>query len=194
MTKNSTCPSHLKLKPLPVAALLLLLLGGPVAAADAPAAPANAEPLATNTLTEEDAPKKPMMVEAQISEVAGSQHTAGEKAAELFKIFTQLDPQGQRKVALAAVSQVDDAHYALIGKYLLDPKLDPRVLSVFMTDTLKRPNSVRLPLLLELAQMNGHPLQAESRELLTALLQKNYGTNWTKWQEAVTAQLAEPSK
>jgi hypothetical protein len=192
MTKNPIRSSNLKFKSLTALALLLLLqVAAP--AADASGVTASPVPTGTNATAEAEAPQK-TLVEAQISEVTGSKQTAGEKAAELFKIFAQLDAPGQRKVALAAVQQVDDANHALIGKHLLDAKLDPRVLSVFMTDTLKRQNSIRLPLLLELAQRDGHPLQTESRELLAALLQKNHGTNWTQWQAAVTAQIAESSK
>jgi hypothetical protein len=138
---------------------------------------------------EPEAASKPSL-EVQIHTVAKSEHTPREKAEELFSMFTKLDWQGQRKVALAAVSQVSDADYKLIRERLLNPKLDRRVLSVFLTDTLKRKNSIKMPALLELARTDGHPLQEEARGLLCVFIQKNYGADWAKWEKAVDAWLA----
>ena len=133
--------------------------------------------------------EKPVL-EVQIYYVQHSARTKREKAQEFFRMFNQLDRQGQRKVAHAAVKEVEDADYEMIQKYLLDRDLHPQVLSVFMTDTLKRKDAVRLPVLLKLARLDGHPLQIEARALLHSLLQKSLGTDWEKWSQAVQMQLA----
>jgi hypothetical protein len=59
---------------------------------------------------------------------------------------------------------------------LLEGKLDPQILSIFMTDTLKRPDRIELPVL-QLARTEGHPMQAEAKDLLVAFSGKNHGTN-----------------
>lgn len=137
-----------------------------------------------------DAAAEKPIVEAQIYKVAHSGLTRREKALEFFRMFDRLDRQGQRKVAHAAVEEVDDADHDLIRKYLFNRDLHPQVLSVFMTDTLKRKDTIRLPVLLQLARTDGHPLQTEARDLLHSLLQTNHGTDWAKWEQAVKTQIA----
>jgi hypothetical protein len=92
-----------------------------------------------------------------------------EKAQSLMKILPSFDLDGQRAVAHAAVKYADESTYALIREPLLEGKLDPQILSVFMTDALQRSDSIKIPILTSLAHMKEHPMQNEAQELLTSL-------------------------
>jgi hypothetical protein len=130
-------------------------------------------------------------VEARIDAVQKAKFTATEKAQALLVIFPSLDRQSQRKVAHALVKFVDDSSYGLIRRQLMDTKLHPQVLSVFMTDTLKRQNRIKIPVLLALARVETHPLKSEARELLAAYVRQDHGTNWAQWDSTVNAWLMQ---
>jgi len=65
---------------------------------------------------------------------------------------------------------------------LTDSKLPEDVLDVLVVDVLNRPNSLKLPLLLEIAREPSHPKAIESKELLEVYLEQDYGNDWNKWQ------------
>ena len=104
-------------------------------------------------------------------------------------MFETLDRTGQRSVAHAAVRFVDDQHYPMVRERLLNPTFDPAVLSVFMTDTLRRKNQVRIPALHALANLEGHPMQAEATELLPAFLGSAYDGDFVRRGEIILAWL-----
>lgn len=133
---------------------------------------------------------KTAMVEHRIHAVTNAELSSLQKAQVLLRLFEEVDAEGQRKVAHEVAAQVEDSRYPLIREKFIDGKVGPQVLSVFMTDTLKRPNYIRLPILLELAQLDGHPSQAEAQELLRSFVPTNYGTNWPKWEQAISALIA----
>lgn len=144
---------------------------------------------ATNYVVDLDAGET-LVVEGMIHEITSSLRTPREKAEDLLAMFPRLEPDDQRKVALAAFRQAGDANYDVIQPHLLNSTLDPQVLNVFMSDMLKRKSPIKLPTLLELARVDGHPLQQESGARLRALLKTDQGTNWTRWERVVEMRLA----
>jgi len=114
-----------------------------------------------------------------------------EKAQVYFQMFEKLETDERRRLSHAAVKCVADTNYVVIRKRLLDATQPKPILSVFMTDTLKRQNAIKMPVLLELARLDGHPMQTEATELLTVYIGMNYGKNWTKWEQAVAAWLRQ---
>jgi hypothetical protein len=58
-----------------------------------------------------------------------------------------------------------------------------------MTDTLQRKYDVKLPVLLILANLEGHPMRAEARELLHGYTGREFGSSWDKSIEALMAWL-----
>jgi hypothetical protein len=143
----------------------------------------------TNYVADLNAGETPV-VEGLIHEITSSERTPREKAEGLFAMLPRLEQDGQRKVALVALRQVGDADYEVVLQHLFNAALDPQVLSVFMTDMLKRKSSIKLPTLLELARVDGHPLHQESGAMLRALLKTDQGTNWTRWERVVEMRLA----
>ena len=113
--------------------------------------------------------KRTESVEVQIYSLTNSLDlSATQKAQALFSILPSFNRDGQRSIAHAAVRYVDDSVYTLVSTPLLEGKLDPQILSVFMTDALNRPDSIRIPVLNSLAATSGHPMQNEAHDLLAA--------------------------
>ena len=128
-------------------------------------------------------------IEARVYFVENWEITREQKAQIFFGMFAQADADDQRKLAHAAVSHVANSNHTLAATHLLNPRLPKTVLSVLMTDTLKRDYHIKLPMLLTLAQSEGHPLQKESQELLRGYLGQDHGTNWARWEESMAARL-----
>lgn len=124
-------------------------------------------------------------VEARIHFVEKWEITRLQKAQVLFSMLGKAEEDDQRKLAHAAVPYVSNTNYGLVRNHLLNPKLPPVVLSVFMTDTLKRDYRTKLPIILSLAQIKAHPMQAEAQQLLRGYLGRDHGTNWVQWEKTM---------
>ena len=131
------------------------------------------------------------VVEVRIHFVEQWEISPLQKSLAYFSMFTNATGDDQRKLAHAAVKYVASTNHALVQQHLFNPELPRTVLSVLMTDTLKRAPSVKLPALLQLARVEGHPLQDEARDLLRGYLGRDHGTNWVKWEESVQSRLKE---
>ena len=113
------------------------------------------------------------------------------KVAQLFDIFPRLPEDGQVEVAEHLSNLVPDDNYARLGQLLQDPKLPEAVLDELMADALNRPNSVKLPVLLQVAQQSDNPKASEAKDLLELYLDEDYGTDWNQWQTKLQAWLKE---
>ena len=60
-----------------------------------------------------------------------------------------------------------------------------------MADALNRPNSVKLPVLLQVAQESDNPKASEAKDLLELYLDEDYGTDWNQWQTKLQAWLKD---
>jgi len=129
--------------------------------------------------------------ENKLDEILAPEGEPADKARKLFELFPQLPRDGQAEVAQHLSNLVSDKDYAGLGKLLADAKLPEPVLDVLMGDLLNRPNSVKLPELLEVARDPEHPKAAEAKELLAFFLDQDLGADWTKWQAKMEQWLKE---
>ena len=113
------------------------------------------------------------------------------KVTQLFEIFPRLPEDGQVEVAEHLSNLVPDDNYTRLGQLLEDPKLPESVLDELMADALNRPNSVKLPVLLQVAQEPDNPKASEAKDLLELYLDEDYGTDWSQWQTKLQAWLKE---
>ena len=115
------------------------------------------------------------------------------KTAQLLALLPQLPEEGQIEVAQNLSDLVEGQDYAPLGQLLRAGQLPASVLDVLMTDALGRPDSLKLPLLLELAENPNHPDAGEAREMLGSFLGADYGDDWNLWRQKVQEQLRETS-
>ena len=120
--------------------------------------------------------------EDKLDDILGSEGQDTDKAKQMLAMFPRLPEDAQVEVAQHVSNLLPDQEYAPLGKLLLDSKLPEAVLDVLIVDVLNRPNSLKLPLLLEIAQNPQHPKAGEAKDLLELYLEQDYGTDWNKWQ------------
>jgi hypothetical protein len=113
------------------------------------------------------------------------------KANELVQLFPRLPEEGKIEVALHLSNLLEDEDFLPFGRYLLDASQPEEVLEVLMTDVLNRPDSIKLPLLLDVARMPEHPNAEEARDLLELYLEEDYGENWDVWRAKMEEYLRE---
>ncbi len=105
----------------------------------------------------------------QIYYITNSSFTDVQKAQVLMQLLPLFNSRDdQRALAHAAVAYVSDSTHALISGPLVEGKLHPQLLSILMTDTLKRSDAIKMPILTSIAAMKDHPLQSEAQDLLVA--------------------------
>jgi hypothetical protein len=131
------------------------------------------------------------VVEGRIYEIAISDQPPRAKAEALLALMPRLVSDEQRKVAAVALHQISDADYDLVQPQLMNAALDSKVLDVFLADALKRRNETKMPMLLELTRAEEHPLQPRARQMLSNYLGKDFGTNWVRWENGITAWLSK---
>ena len=129
--------------------------------------------------------------EDRIDEVLGSDAEVADMAKKLLEMFPKFPEAGQVEAAQHISNLLDDDDYAPMGRYLTNMSLSASVLQVLMDDALNRPNSMKLPLFLEVARNPDHPNNAEAREELEFYLDEDYGTNWMVWEEKLQEWLKE---
>ena len=122
--------------------------------------------------------------EQKIDKVLTSQLNVREQAQQLRAVFHSLPPEGRAEAAAHMANLTEDEDYGL-GSLLTDPETPEEALQVLLIDLSSRPESVRLPLLLDLMRASNHPLQQEAKEELSFLLDEDYGNDWASWETAV---------
>lgn len=123
--------------------------------------------------------------EDRVDTILGSDADEAEKARQMLEMFPLLPADGQLEVAQHLSNLVTDENYAPLGALLTNAALPEDVLDVLVSDVLNRPNSLKLPVLLDLAQNPQHPKAGEAKDLLELFLEEDYGDNWTAWQSGV---------
>ena len=121
--------------------------------------------------------------EDQVNEILGSDEDDTNKVKQLLALFPRLPEDGQAEVAQHLSNLLPDENYAPLGKLLVDPKLPESVQDVLMADVLNRPNSLKLPLLLDVAQTPDHTQASEAKDILELYLDEDYGTDWNTWRQ-----------
>jgi hypothetical protein len=123
--------------------------------------------------------------EDKLEEILGSASPDAEKARQMLVMFPTLPADGQEEVAQHLSNLVPDQDYGLLRTYLTNAALPEDVLDVLLDDVLNRPNSLKLPGLLDIARSEQHPKAAEAKDFLELLLEEDYGNDWSKWQAGV---------
>jgi hypothetical protein len=123
--------------------------------------------------------------EERLDAILEPEGAEADKAKKLLALFSHLPEEGQVEVVQHLSNLVADQDYEALGKLLVDPTLPEDVLEQLMADILNRPNSLKLPLLVEVARNPQHPKAEDAKDLLELYLEEDYGQDWTKWQAKV---------
>jgi hypothetical protein len=123
--------------------------------------------------------------EEKIDAILTADGETDDKAKQMIELFPRLPEAGQEEVAKHLSNLVSDENYDELTKLLIDPNLPPGVLEALFGDALNRPNSLKLPALLQVARDPDHIKAIEAKDILALFLEEDHGTDWDQWQTAV---------
>ena len=92
-----------------------------------------------------------------------------------------LSPEEQRALN-TALAPLRPRMAAFVRAYLTNASLPAAVLDILLGDVLNRPNSLKLPALLDVARTPQHPKAGEAKDFLELFLEEDYASDWDKWQ------------
>jgi len=129
--------------------------------------------------------------EDRVDRILGDDSEVGEKARKMLEQFPHFPEAGQIETAQHISNLLADEDYPKFGSYLTNSTTPVSVQDVILADVLNRPNTIKLPLLLETARSPDNAKAAEAKDLLELYLEDDYGTDWNKWQQEMEKWLKE---
>jgi hypothetical protein len=107
------------------------------------------------------------------------------KADHILALIPTAPPDAQVELTQHLVNMVQDDHYNDAAQLLTNSATPAAVSTVLMNDLLNRGNELKLPMLLDVARDDSHPLKDQAREMLELLIQQDNGTNWDQWSTSI---------
>jgi len=123
--------------------------------------------------------------EEQVEAILNTSSPERAKATALLGIFPRLPEAGQSEVAATIAPLVPDSEFASLGQYLTNATIAEPVLDVLLAGLLSRPDAIKLPWLLTVAQDETNPRAPDAVYLLQALLGQDNGKDWGQWAASV---------
>ena len=103
-----------------------------------------------------------------------------DQAKNLLAQFPDLPPAGQFAAAHHISNLLPDESFGTWAGYLTNASIPLNVRGVIYADLMRRPNTVRLPMLLQVASSSA-PQAGNAAQLLRATLRDDYGKDWDAW-------------
>ena len=138
-----------------------------------------------------DSPGDPAPWEKKIDDILTADGDESQKAQKLLELIPTLPEDAQIEAAQHLVNLVPDEGYAAASPYLTNAQTSEAVLDVLIGDLMNRPNTLKLPLLLEVARVPEHPKAGEAKELLEFYVGEDLGADWSAWETALATWLKE---
>jgi hypothetical protein len=127
----------------------------------------------------------------KLDSILGSNEDEARKAEQLLALWPTLPEDGQVETMQHISNLLPDEKFSLLSQTLTNASTSEAVLDIIMGDALNRPNALKLPSLLEVAKVPGHPKAEEALEILEVFVDHNYGSDWAQWDKAVKDWLKE---
>jgi hypothetical protein len=106
-----------------------------------------------------------------------------DKVRQLLEMFPRLPEEGQVEVANHLSNLLPNEDYPKLAAFATNTTFAPEALDVLLRDAMNRPNSLKLPVLIDVAADPRHPKAADAKETLVFLLGEDEGDDWSKWRE-----------
>jgi hypothetical protein len=128
--------------------------------------------------------------DAKIDEILASDATESEIGGKLLELYPSVPPEGQADLALEIAARTSNQDYGKLSNLMTNSITPEDVVEVLLTDLLDRPDTIRLPLLLDMARSKTNSKSEDAHDLLEALLGEDYGTDWNQWSKKISEWLA----
>jgi hypothetical protein len=111
------------------------------------------------------------------------------KADQILALIPNAPPDAQVELTQHLVNMVQDDHYDGAAGLLTNAETPSAVSTVLMNDLLNRENTLKLPMLLAVAENDNHPLKDQAKDMLELLIQEDDGNNWDQWSASINTWL-----
>jgi hypothetical protein len=129
----------------------------------------------------------------RLEDILSSENDEIEKGPQLLELFPSLTQDSQVESAEYLSNLLPDQQFPALADYLTSAATSSPVRDVVMAGLLSRPDTLRLPYLLEIARDDQNPEAAEAKGLLQAMLDEDFADDWTRWQAEVNRWLKDYS-
>ena len=103
----------------------------------------------------------------------------------------KLDEAEAEEAVHDLTTKVKDEGYTFLKPLAVDATLPEPVRDEFMVDLLNRPNSIKMPLFLEIARNPDHPDRESAFDSLEAFTGLKFGADWDGWEKGLQQWLKE---
>jgi hypothetical protein len=131
--------------------------------------------------------------EEKIEAILDSEEDDRAKGRKLLGLFSSLPVEGQAEAAQLLDDLLPDEDYPALARYLTNSATAEPVLDALVDGLVARPDALKLPLLLAIAQDQQHPKREDALDYLEGFLGQTYGTNWDEWSATVDQRLRPPA-
>ena len=128
---------------------------------------------------------------AKLDRILASGGSSEQKLSDLKDMLSKLEEAEAEEAVQALTGMVQNEGYGFIKPLAVDPTLPEPVRDEFMVDMMNRPNSIKMPLFLEIARNPNHPDNDSAQHSLEAFTGLKYGADWTSWEKGIEAWLKE---
>lgn len=127
----------------------------------------------------------------KLNDILTNTESTDQAALQLLALIPQCNVEEQVEASRHAVNLLNDTEFNKGSQYILNPATPRDVMDVWYGDSLNRPTEVYLPLLVEVAEKPGHPLQEEVTNILDVILGPEYTENHAALRQLAQKYLAE---
>ena len=127
----------------------------------------------------------------QIDALLASDGTDAEIADKLLELYPHMPTEGQADLILEIAPRIaNDSYSNKLSVILTNATAPEEVLETLLTDLIDRPDTIRLPRLLDMARSKDNPKSGDAHDLLEALLGDDYGDDWDQWSKKISEWIA----
>ena len=112
-------------------------------------------------------------------------------AFRLLALLPMMPAQEKVEATEHIVNLVPDENYEAVTPLVTNATTSVEMLDILISDLLLRPESVQLPLFLQMARNPVHPSREDGRDYLELYLGEDFGENWSAWEAAMRQWLAD---
>ena len=128
---------------------------------------------------------------AKMDAILNSSASSETKLQQMRELLAKLPEAEAEETVHALASSVKNESFAFLKPLVVDPAMPEAVRDEFMVDLMNRPNSIKIPLFLEIARNPDHPDHENAFDSLEAFTGMKYGADWNGWEKGIQQWLLE---
>jgi hypothetical protein len=122
---------------------------------------------------------------AKMERILTANTSSEQKLQDLKEMLAKLEEADAEEAVRDLTTRVKNDGYAFLKPLAVDASLPEPVRDEFMVDLMNRPNSIKMPLFLEIARNPDHPDHESAFDTLEAFTGLTFGADWNGWEKGI---------